>query len=81
MERKSLISAAELERTLSGVIEAHEHENEMEASKGDAAGQIKDEGGDMLGESYALLDRDESWEDAGLQIRRRRPVAVSAGGT
>ena len=33
------------------------------------------------GESYALLDRDESWEDAGVQIRRRRPVAVSAGGT
>ncbi|VDC06945.1 unnamed protein product [Peniophora sp. CBMAI 1063] len=81
MERKSLISAVELERTLTEVREAHEHENDMvggESSKGKGkVGGEDGDAGDALGESYAMLERDESWEDTGVQIRRRRPVAVS----
>ncbi|KZV74447.1 hypothetical protein PENSPDRAFT_682036 [Peniophora sp. CONT] len=87
VQRKSLINAAELERTLSGVKEAHEHDNEVIGGwKGEnakeEAGRDGDGDGDVFGgESYALLDRDESWEDAGLQIRRRRPVGEPAGGS
>lgn len=87
VQRKNLINATELERTLSEVREAYEHENELvggSGSKGTGTETRDGEGEDREafgGESYALLDRDDSWDDVGVQMRRRRPTAVPTGGS
>jgi hypothetical protein len=48
------------------------------AGAGDGEDSEARDGEGLGGESYALLEREESWEDAGVQMRRRVPRARGA---
>jgi len=51
-----------------------EHEHSRSASDGGGGGGGENGGGSTSGESsFAILDREESFEDAGVHIRRRLP--------